>query len=406
MLMSKSKNFSGQPVFSQLFSFLPKDKIKQLIDECQSDRYFKKFKTWDHLITMLFAVFTKCQGLRELESGMAGFSNRFSNLGLTHIAPRSTLSDANINRRSEVFEAIFKACYNHLRPYLPDSCLKNHTWLEKLFLIDSTTITLFKEILKAAGRTPANGKRKGGVKIHVGMYLKEDVPSVVRISSSATHDSTFLKQFGSLIRGTILVFDKAYVNFNLFNQWTKDGIVWVTRKKEWLVENVLEEHTVSQQEQKEGVFRIQTVELGHSNQKEKVKCRLIYLYDQDKNRVFKFITNDFKYKTSEIAEMYKQRWQIELLFKRLKQNLLLGDFLGDNENAIRIQIWCNLIADLLIAVAQKMAKRKWAYSNVAGIIRLHLMNYVDLFKLLKNPNRKEIFIQVLPTPQLYLPMKL
>lgn len=403
--MSKSINFSGQPVFSQLFSFLPKEKIRQLAIEYRTDYYCKKFTTWNHLITMLFASLSKCRGLRELESGMAGFSHRFTTLNLTHIAPRSTLSDANMRRDWRVFEAIFKSSYTHLKRFLPDSQTKNNEWLYKLLLIDSTTITLFKEILKAAGRSPLNGKRKGGIKIHVGMYLEEDVPSLVRITSSATHDSTFLHYLGSLKQGTYLVFDKAYVNFKLFNQWTKEKIYWVTRKKEWLVHSILNEHNVSQKDQKEGVYRVQTVELGHSTQEEKVICRLIYFYDKENNRVLKFITNDMNKAPLDIALIYKQRWQIELLFKRLKQNLQLGDFLGDNENAIRIQIWCNLLADLLIAVCQKLTTRKWAYSTVAGIIRLHLMNYVNIMKLLLNPSRKEIFIQVFPTPQLYIPFQ-
>ncbi len=397
--MGKSIHFSGQPVFSQLFSLLPKGKIRQLAITNGSDRYCKKFKTWDHLITMLFASFTKCHGLREVESGMAGFSNRFSTLNLSHIAPKSTLSDANKRRHWKVFEAIFNASYTHLKRYLSDSRSNNNEWLYKLLLIDSTTITLFKEVLKAAGRSAADGKRKGGVKVHLGMYLDEDVPSLVRITSASSHDATFLNHLGTLCKGTVLVFDKAYVNFKLFNDWTKQEVYWVTRKKDWLVQTNIQEHVVSPKDQETGVYRMQTVDLGHSSQEEKVRCRLIYFYDKQTNRVFKFITNDMIKSPADIAFIYKQRWQIELLFKRLKQNLQLRDFLGDNENAIRIQIWCNLLADLLIAITQKLTSRKWAYSNVAAIIRLHLMNYVDIKKLLLNPARKEIFIDPIPPPE-------
>lgn len=130
-------------------------------------------KPWNHVITMLFATFTKCNGLREVESGVTGFSNRMLSVGLTHIAPKSTLSDAYSKRDWRIFEAIFRARYKHLYHLLPDSRVKNHEWLSKLLLIDSTTITLFKEILKATGCILANGKRKGGVKVHVGMKLDE-----------------------------------------------------------------------------------------------------------------------------------------------------------------------------------------------------------------------------------------
>jgi hypothetical protein len=389
--MPKSIHFTGQPVLSQLTKLLPKSKILAIAREQNADRYVKAFTTWNHLVTMLFSTFSRCSGLRELESGLYGFSARLGSTGLTHIAPKSTLADANKRRSSDVFEAIFKAVYLHLHHLLPDSRNQNEHWLQKLLLIDSTTITLFKEIMKAAGRTPANGKRKGGVKVHIGMKLDENIPCLVRITSSATHDTTFLKHLGSLQKGTILVFDKAYADFKLFNQWTEDGIIWVSRLKNWFVVTPVEGLEVSDENKQKGVLKDQVIELGHSTQKMKVTCRLITFYDQEKDRTFEFICNDLDQDPFVIAQIYKQRWQIELLFKRLKQNLQLSNFLGDNENAIKIQIWCNLLADLLIAVIKKRVKRTMAYSVVAGFIRIHLMNYVDVIKLLKKPNDKNLF---------------
>ena len=401
--MSKSIHFTGQPVLSQLTKRLPKGKILKLASQNNSDRYVKSFTTWDHLVTMLFSAFSRCNGLRELESGMHGFSARLGSTGLTHIAPKSTLADANKRRSCDVFEAIFKAAYVHLHRFLPDSSNQNENWLQKLLLIDSTTITLFKEIMKAAGRTPANGKRKGGVKVHIGMRLQEDVPCLVRISSSATHDTTFLRHIGTLPTGTTLVFDKAYADFRLFNQWTMNGIKWVSRLKKWFVVTTLEEIEVKDENKKKGVIRDQVVELGHSTQKEKVKCRLVTFYDEDKRRSFEFICNDLQQDSFIITQMYKQRWQIEILFKRLKQNFQIDSFLGDNENAIKIQIWCTLLADLLIAVVKKRVRRPKAYSVVAGFIRIHLMNYVDLIKLLSTPNDHNIFWDPVEDFQVQIP---
>jgi len=397
--MVKSIHFTGQPVLSQLTKHLPKAKILRIAQEHGADRYVKSFTTWNHLITMLFSAFSKCSGLRELESGMNGFSARLSSTGMTHIAPKSTLADANVRRSSDVFEAIFKTCYSHLHHLLPDSRIKYEGWLHKLLLIDSTTITLFKEILKAAGRTPANGKRKGGVKVHIGMKLEENVPSLVRITSSAAHDTTFLKHLGKLEQGTILVFDKAYADFKLFTQWTKMGIFWVTRLKKWFVVTPIEELELSQENRSKGVLRDQLIELGHSTQKQKVRCRLVTFYDKEKDREFEFICNNLELDPFTITQIYKQRWQIELLFKRLKQNLQLRNFLGDNENAIKIQIWSILLADLLIAIVKNKAKRSMAYSVVAGFIRIHLMNYVNVFKLLAHPNKSNIFWDPVPNSQ-------
>ena len=389
--MDKNNISSGNSVFGQLISFLPKDKINRIIKSQGSDRYTKRFTTWDHLVVMLFSALSGSNSLRELESGLAGFRTKLLHLGMRSLPRRSTLSDANAKRSAGVFEALFKAIYKHIKPFLPDSCPRNQEWMKKLFLVDSTTITLFKEIMKAAGRTPANGKRKGGVKIHIGMHLSENTPSLVRITSSATNDKRFMQKFKDIESKTILVFDMAYVNYSLYNHWTKNDVSFVTRLHPHSVVNIIEELVVSEEQQHKGVYRELLVELGHSKQEEKVQCRLIYFYDHEKNRVFKFITNNTDLDASEIAEIYKQRWQIELLFKRLKQNLQLSDFLGDNENAIRIQIWCNLIADLLLTIIRKGLKRKKAYSNVAGLIRIHLMNYVKIIELLLNPGDPSIF---------------
>ena len=400
--MNKINTSSGIPVFGQLISLIPKNKVFSITQQYNSDYYTKKFKTWDHLITMLFASLANCNGLRELESGLAGFHTRLLHLGISWHPRRSTLSDANIRRSSEVFESIFKSVYKHVQPFLPDSFPKNQKWMEKLFLVDSTTITLFKEILKACGCTPANGKRKGGVKIHVGMHLSESTPSLVRITSAATSDKNFMIKFKNTEPETILVFDKAYVNYKLYNHWTKSNVIFVTRLHSSSIVNVVHEKIVSPDQQAKGVYREQIVELGHSTQKEKVLCRLIYFYDKQNNRVLKFITNDMEMASSLIAEIYKQRWQIELLFKRLKQNLQLSNFLGDNENAIRIQIWTNLIADLLLTLVRKGMKKRRAYSNVAALIRIHIMNYVKIIDLLTNPGDITIFASNKPQSQLAL----
>lgn len=398
--MVKSTNFGGTSVFGQLISFLPKSAISEIVEQSKSDRYTKQFRTWDHLVTMLFAVLTHSSGLREIESGLAGFRTKLLHLGLRHVAKRSTLSDANRRRSADVFEAIFQATYDRMRPFLSDSCPKNQRWMQRLFLVDSTTITLFKNILKACGTNPANGKRKGGVKINVGMHLSEGTPSLVRITSAATSDSKFMEKFKSLDPGTIVVFDKAYVNFTIYNHWTQTEVIFVSRRHRHQVINVEAELPLSPEERKAGVVKQTKVYLGHSKQKQRVLCRLIDYVDPTTGRTLQFVTNDFLMQPSQIADIYKQRWQIELLFKRLKQNLQLSDFIGDNENAIRIQIWCNLIADLLLTRIRKGLNKQKAYSNVAALVRIHLMNYVALKQLILNPGDPTIFRNNSPNTQL------
>ncbi|MFB6306779.1 MAG: IS4 family transposase [Flavobacteriales bacterium] len=389
--MSKYNNSSGNLVFGQLLSHLPKDRISTVIKRHGSDRYTKKFMTWDHLVVMLSAALSKTSALRGIESSIAGFHNKLLHLGMRSLPKRSTLSEANAKRSADVFADIFKVTYQKVAPFLPDSWPKNQKYMKNLFLVDSTTITLFKDILKACGRTPGNGKRKGGVKIHVGMHLSEETPSVVRITSAATNDKKFMSEFKDPAPDTILVFDKAYLNYTLYNHWDKNGVTYVTRKHKWCDISLKKELPITDEEHGKGVRGERMVEMGHPKQEQKVVCREIVFYDSEKDRELTFITNDTKMEASQIAEIYRQRWQIELLFKRLKQNLQLSDFLGDNENAIRIQIWANLIADLLLTVIRKGMKTKKAYSTVATLVRIHLMNYVKLIDLLTKPGNINIF---------------
>lgn len=389
--MGKSNSFSGQPIFSQLLKLLPKGRISLIIKKFDADRYCKKFYTWEHLITMLYGCYQACTSLREVSTGMRACGGRLQHLALKIYPCRSTLSDANKRRSHLVFEEIFNEVYRHLSKFLPDTRIVKGDILHKLFIIDSTTITLFKDILKAAGRPPKAGKQKGGVKVHTMMNAGEDVPCVVRITPAATNDSKFFKFLHRLKPGSIAVFDKGYNGFYQLIKLTEKGIKWVTQQRSNSIVTVISQRSISKMARQNGVLKDEHIIMGHKSKKDKFKCRRVTYYDQATNKTFKFITNEFKSSALQIADIYKQRWQIEILFRRLKQNMQLDYFLGDNENAIKLQIWCTLIADLLLKVATFGQRRKWSFSNLASLVRLHLMNYTDLKTFLSQPDKTFIY---------------
>lgn len=400
--MDKITRNSGMPVLGQLLSFIPRNNFNRLVGQLGTDRYVKRFKSWDHLVCMLFTVIEDIGGIRELCSGLAAHNQSLKHLGMGCMPRRSTLSDANMRRCSELFEKIFSSIYKqHYRFFSDSSIPKNEQWLSRLFLVDSTTVTLFKNIMKACGNPLANGRRKGGVKIHTGMWLKEQVPSLIMISKAAGNDRNFMPRFKKLPAQTIIVFDKAYVNFGLFVHWSKTQVSFVSRLHKRCIVNRGNYNLLTQEDQQYGILEDCVAELGHTHQKQKVKCRIIKFYDSLHQRQIEFITNDMQLAACTIAEIYKQRWQIELLFKRLKQNLKITNFIGDNENAIRIQIWCALIADLLVQIARKGSQRcKLSYSVICGLFRLHLMNYVRVTDLLLKSTDPNIFqrnVQLEPT---------
>jgi hypothetical protein len=396
--MGKSTFFTGQPIFTQLVSFLSKSSIGQAVCKHNSDRYYKKFDTYHHLITMLYAAYQHCTSLREVVTGMGACEGRLQSLGVRYLPARSTLSEANKARSYEVFEHIYQSLLDKYLRFLPDS----RGQLPNLVLIDSTTITLFKEILKGTGHRRIDGKRKGGIKVHMAVRSNEDVPYFVRFTSAATPDVGFLKQI-HLPADSVAVMDRGYSSFAKYNEWTKKKVNWVTRLGNHNVYSVLQDNQLSPLHQGEGVLSDQIIMLGFAKRKEKVKCRLVRYFDADRKKQFLFITNNFIWAPLKVANIYKQRWQIEMLFKRLKQNMPLQYFLGDNENAIKIQIYCALIADILLKMATLRLKRKWAFSNLAAIVRLHLMNYTNLRKFLEHPDKCRI---TNPVPAQSLQLKL
>lgn len=385
--MSKSKYFSGQPVFSQLLGLIPDSILYPLIQQHQSDRYYKTFKTLDHLVSMLYACFHNCTSLRELTTGLAASYNKLSHLNIHHVPCRSTLSDANANRTEAVFAQLYRRLYECYYGNLPDS-RRGLPVGKRLFIMDSTTVSLFSDVMKGAGSYPANGRKKGGVKAHVLLDAHNNVPSIIYLSEGSRNDRIFMDHV-ALNKGDILVFDKGYHHFAKWQKWTDQGISWVTRLIGTEVYEVLEERLVSDVQQKKGVCQDQIIFLGRGSGPgtEQITVRLVSFYVPQHNRIYHYLTDNFTMKPATIAGIYRDRWQVETFFKRFKQNNPVKYFLGDNENAIQIQIWCAFIKDLLVKIVKDQLQKKWSFANISAMIRHHLMNYINLFGFLNNPEK-------------------
>jgi hypothetical protein len=385
--MNKSTHFSGQPLFCQLLNLLPKDIIARCVAEFSSDRYYKKFNTYHHLVSMLFASYGHCNSLREIVSGMSALEGKLATSGIRHLPARSTFSDANAKRSSEVFETIYLRLRDYFQKVFPDSPYSE----ELLYIIDSTVITLFQEIFKGSGSSHADGRRKGGLKVHMAVPVYEQSPCVAYIGDGADNDLSFHKHL-TLPPGSTVIFDRGYRSYPQFNLWSEMDIRWITRLNERSYFKLIKKKRLSKRQRRLGVTKDLRVILGFPQAKtQPVEARIIYYTDPATHKELKFLTNDRTSAANTICDLYAKRWGIEILFKRLKQNMPLQYFLGDNQNAIRIQIWCALIADMLLNVIRKQIKRKWAFSSVASLVRLHLFNYLNLFSFLEEPDKCRIF---------------
>lgn len=270
--------------------------------------------------------------------------------------------------------------------------------IENLQILDSTTISLFSDILRGAGRNSVNGKKKGGIKVHTMISALEDVPCLIRFSEAATHDHILLKDL-ELKKGSFVVFDKGYNDYLQYLQWTLDGIYFVTRQKTNAAYTSIEEFDIPD-DMDSAILKDERIVIEKDDKK--IELRRIAFWDDEKKKVYEFITNNFELSADKIAAIYKNRWQIEVLFKRLKQNFPLKYFLGDSQNAIEIQIWISLIIHLILLVIHRQTKRKWAYSNMVSLIRYHLLSYIDLFRFLENPRADFKFLTNMPLDQLDL----
>lgn len=402
--MSKSSHFSGQPLYSQVIKLLDKSKILQFSRENGGESYVKRFNGWIHLIVMLYAVIMRFDSLREITASLLAETHKLCHLGINFKIGRSTLADANKRRPETIFEAIYRDLYASYRHILSSDSRSRKTpkWMKRLQIIDSTTITLFSNLLfKRVGRHPKTGKKKGGIKVHTVIHANEGVPSDIKFTSAATNDSFMLKPT-ALHKGDIMAMDRAYIDYEKFQQLTERGVIYVTKMKKNLKYTILDD-TMYQTPDGLMEVRIQTVEFIKQikgGETIRHRARIITHVDERKRKLISLLTNDVESDPDEIIAIYRQRWEIELLFKQMKQNFPLKYFYGESANAIKIQIWVTLIANLLLMVMQKRLTRPWSFSGLATMVRITLMYYVDFYSLFNNPEKdwEKLLAQASETP--------
>ena len=325
---------------------------------------------------------------------------------------RSTLSDANKRRKSCFFGSIYRSLYSRYASVLSDSLSKKEA-STKLYVMDSTTISLFSQILRGTGRNSKNGRKKGGIKAHTIIEENIDLPVFVDFTAGIVHDHELMKRLFDLPYGSFIAFDMGYTDYLLWKQLDEAGYRFVCRlkdnakfkiieqrkcpEKNILADQIVEfsyskyvERTLTEEEMrhrrgrrpKTGVVTVKTRVQGT------YRCRRILRRTDDGRDTVEFVTNvlDSREMSAEqVCETYRRRWTIESLYKKLKQNFPLKYFLGDNVNAIEIQIWVTMIAYLLLRVMQVKSMSKLAFSNIVMLTRVTLGAYIDIITLLNCP---------------------
>lgn len=403
--------FVGQPVFKQIINLVDKVGIQGLINKHQSDYYYKSFKTRTHLLTMLFGILSRCDSMTEICEGLRALSGKLNHLGLDQAPAKSTACDGLRSRSCKIFEDLYFHLVKHYQSFLSDSRTFGLTFREVL-LIDSTTIRLFSDILKGIGRNPSgDGRRKGGLKVHMLIDAVQSVGRFIKLTAGRVHDHVFLKSL-ELVPGSMIIFDRGYNDYHQFAAWTERQVYFITRLKRKSAYKVREiTKTYDLKKDQAMVLKEEIIQLTYHPVKEdgqrdiktdlKLQLRRIG-YQDEQNHHYDFLTNNFDIPPEEVAFLYKKRWGIELLFKKMKQNFQLHYFYGENENAIYTQVWCTLIAQLLLTVTQRIAQTKKAFSVVASLVRIHLISMLDVNELLRSTKRSFISKKGPPGLQLCL----
>ncbi|MBI5185536.1 MAG: IS4 family transposase [Nitrospinae bacterium] len=367
-------------LFSQLLQHFPRSEFQQLVKKHQAEYKSKGFSCWTQFVSMLFCHMAHADSLREICGGLACCIGKLRHLGILKSPNKSTLSYANEHRPASLYEELFWIVMNRLRSNGGMGYRKKQfRFKNKLLSFDSTTISLCLSLFPWAQFR----RSKGGVKVHVLLDHDDYMPSFVQITEAKHHDHTVARLL-NLTLGSIVAFDRAYNDYPLFGQWTDMGVYFVTRMKENAVFKVTEERKIPQNR---SILADQIISLTGIKAEERCPhlLRRVVVRDEVNGREIVLLTNHLEFGSSTIASIYKDRWEIEIFFKTLKQHLKVKTFIGTSENALRIQIWTALITLMPLKYLHHLSKAQWSMSNLAAMLRLNLFSYRDLVEWLHDP---------------------
>ncbi len=367
-------------VFQQILNIFSRSEFEQLARKLGAERHARGFTCWDQLVAMLFCHLGRAQSLREICGGLATAEGKLNHLGIETAPARSTLSYANAHRPWQLFEALFYVLLGRCREIAPKRRMK---FKNALLSLDSTVIDLCASMFDWAKFKTT----KGGVKIHMLLDNQGLLPSYALITDAKTSDIRAAREM-TFSPGAIVVFDRGYNDFLWFTTLALQGVWFVTRMKDRTTYSVVEQREVPRGG---AILSDEVIELDVNltpygiELDAPVLFRRIVAQLPDREEPMVFLTNHLDFAASTIAAIYKERWQIELLFKALKQNLRIKTFVGTSSNALHVQIWTALISMLILRYLQLKSQHGWSLSNLLAMLRFNLFTYRDLWPWLNAP---------------------
>ena len=363
-------------VFAQLVEFLDRNHFNYLVRKYLGDKYIKFFTCWNQLLVMMFGQLAKCESLRDLIVALEAHWRKLYHLGMGKSVTRSNLAKANEQRDYRIFEDF---AYHLVAEARSKSTEKIFGFDGHVYAFDSTTIDLCLEVFEWAKFR----KHKGGIKVHTLYDIEAQVPAFFHITTASTNDMKAMPEI-PYEKGAYYIFDRGYNDFaNLFNIGQIEATFVVRAKKNLKYKQISWKRRLPKNVLSDSIIEFTVYK---SSKDYPIPLRRIVYHDEEQNREFVFLTNDFELPALVVAELYRNRWSVELFFKWLKQHLKIKKFWGTSENAVRIQIYCAIITYCLVAIIKHDMKLERSVYEILQIIGISLTDKTHLRDLFDKSN--------------------
>ncbi|MGH8858041.1 MAG: IS4 family transposase [Polaromonas sp.] len=380
-------------IFSQILRFIPRAQFEGAVRQHQSEKHAKGMTSWSQFIALLFCHLGGARSLREIVGGLAASEGKLKHLGVNRAPTRSTLAYANEHRPWQLYKTVFEQLVKLCQVEAQEKKRK-FRFKHPLLALDATVIPVCVSMFEWASYV----KTKGAVKLHLVLDNSSFLPQYAVITDGHTGDVTAAKKM-EFSSGAMLVFDRGYEDHGWWRKLSANGVFFVSRLKDSTAYGIVEERPASPDVK---ILRDELILLASEKDPDQaMRLRRIEVWLEDKQDTMVFVTNHLKLAASTIAAIYKDRWQIELFFKAIKQSLRIKTFIGTSENAVQTQIWTALIAMLLVRYLQLRSTWDWGLSNLVALLRQQLFVYRDLWAWLNQPFQPPIALDDL---QMALPM--
>lgn len=382
-------SIKGTNIFSQIVSHIDKKVYSNIVRKHNGERGAKGFSCWEQLVSMLFCHLGKAQTLREICGGLATCMGKLSHLGLQQGPKRSTLSYANKHRPYQIFEEIFYRTLTHAQACMNSQ--RTFRFKNKLFSMDATVIDLCLSMFDWAKFR----RTKGAVKLHLLLDHDGYLPVFAHITDGKTHETTVAREIiankFSFPADSIIVFDRGYNDYKQFASWCEQGIYFVTRLKCNATYDIVQGNPTPKNS---NILKDEIIQFNGTVTSEQCDydLRRIEVWDEENQQVLVLLTNHLRFGSTTVAMIYKERWQIEIFFKTIKQNLKIKTFVGTSANALKIQIWTALVVILILKILKAQSLFRWSLSNLVALLRFNLFTYRDLGEWLNNPFQSPPFV--------------